>query len=102
MAYIKINHKKLESTAESIDKYVSFAKKKMKVAESEVLGLTSSWQGKDSDAFYTQFNKLNDGDSTYKKMNKSMEAYAKFLRYSAKEYQRAQEDAVNRANWLPK
>lgn len=102
MAYIKVNHSKLESVASSVDNYVKLMKDKMKIAKSEVTSLSSGWQGKDYTWFKSQWDKVTNNDSTYFQMIKSLESYAKYLRYATNKYKEAQSKAVNRANGLPK
>ena len=102
MSYIKVDHSKFETAAVSVDNYVADMKKNMTNAEREVLALSSVWQGQDFNQFRSQWNKVTENDSTYTKMVRSLESYAKFLRYAANQYKNAQSKAVNRANSLPK
>ncbi|MCP8969379.1 WXG100 family type VII secretion target [Ectobacillus ponti] len=100
MGHIRVNHSKFEAAAAAIETYVANHGKNMNAASQEVTALSSSWQGKDSAQFQQQWDRVADNDSTAKKMAKSMESYAKFLRYAAGEYKNAQAKAVNRANDL--
>ena len=102
MAYIKVDHSKFESAASALDDYVVLMKSKMSSAQGEVTTLSSNWQGADYNQFKTQWDKVTNGDSTYAQMVKSMESYAKYLRYAAGKYKDAQSKAVNRASALPK
>ncbi len=102
MAYIKVNHSKLESTAAEVDKYVTLLKKKMKNAQGEVSTLSSSWQGSDFSQFKSEFDKVDNSDSTHNQMVKALESYAKYLRFAGNKYKDAQARAVNRANSLPR
>ncbi len=102
MAYICVDHSKFEGTASEIDKYVSLMKNKMKSAQGEVDALAASWQGSDFSQFEAQFNKLDNSDSTHRKMLKALESYSNFLRYAEAQYKEAQSKAVNRANLLPR
>lgn len=90
----------METTAKSIDTYITKHHKKMTSAEQQVTALASTWQGDDSLAFKNQWGKLTSQDSTSKNMTKSLEKYAEFLRYAASQYKDAQSKAVNRANRL--
>ena len=102
MAYIKVDHSKLENAASAVETYVTLMKGKMASANGEVTTLSSSWQGSDFNQFKVQWDKVTNDSSTYSKMLKSMESYAKYLRYAAGKYKEAQSKAVNRANSLPK
>lgn len=102
MAYIKVDHSKFEGTAKAIDDYVNTLNKKMKSAQSEVSNLSATWQGLDYNQFKTEFNKVDNADSTHVQMTKSLTNYAKYLRYAANKYKDAQSRAVNRANGLPR
>lgn len=98
--YIKVDHSKFNSAATEIDIYISKHKKNMNYADQEVTNLSSAWQGKDSKEFQSQWDQLTDNDSTSKQMIKSLENYAKFLRYASSQYKEAQSKAVNKANNL--
>lgn len=100
MAYIKVDHSKFESTASEVDKYVDFMKKTMRNIQEEVNMLT--WKGADAEQFKSEFNKVNNEDSTHTQMVKALETYARYLRFVANKYKAAQANAVNRANGLPR
>ncbi len=103
MAYIRVNHKKFEDVADAIDKYVSALKSGMLQADIDmkmVLGM--GWSGADFEQFKQEWSKVDDKDSVHAQMIKSLESYAKYLRYAASEYKKAQSSAVNRANSLPR
>lgn len=102
MAYIKVDRSKLQSTATAVDNYVRLMKNKMKNAQNEVTTLSSAWQGTDFAQFKTQFDKVDNNDSTHAQMLKALESYAKYLRYAEGKYKNAQIKAVNRANSLPR
>lgn len=102
MAYIRVDHSKFEAAASAIDTYVASMKNKMRSAGSEVTTLSANWQGSDFTQFKAQWDKVTNNDSTYYQMIKSLESYAKYLRYAAQKYKEAQSKAVNRANSLPR
>lgn len=102
MAYIKVDHSKFESAASAIDTYIALMKSKMQSAQGEITLLSSNWQGEDFAQFKKQWDNVTNSDSTYTQMIKSLESYAKYLRYAASKYMDAQLKAVNRANNLPK
>lgn len=102
MAYIKVDHSKLETAASAVDSYVTLMKNKMHSAQDEVTILSSSWQGSDYTQFKTEFDKVDNKDSTHAQMVEAMESYAEFLQFAANKYKDAQARAVNRANNLPR
>lgn len=102
MSYIKVDHSKFEAAASATEKYVDLLKKSMNNVQGEVTTLSSSWQGSDFVQFKTEFDKVDNEDSTHVQMLKSLESYAKYLRYAANKYKDAQARAVNRANGLPR
>lgn len=102
MAYIKVDHSKLESTASLVEAYISNTKKKMNNANGYVANMSGSWQGVDFNQFKLQWDGVTNNDSAYSQMMKSLESYAQFLRYAASKYKNAQAKAINRANSLPK
>lgn len=101
MAYIKVEHSKFEVAASAVDSYVSTLKNKMQSTQSEVTALSSTWQGSDFTQFKTEFDKVDNEDSTHTQMVIALESYAKYLRFAANKYRDAQARAVNRANSLP-
>lgn len=102
MAYIKVDHSKFEKAADEIDAYVKLMKEKMASMQSETIWLSFSWQGKDATQFKEEFRKVNDDGSVHAQMIKSLESYAKYLRFVAQKYKDVQANAVNRANSLPR
>lgn len=99
---IKVNHSQLNKTAQTIDDYVSKMTKQMNSANNEMKDLFSSWKGIDASAYKTKWNTVNDSDSTYYNMKKSLSSYSKYLKYAGEKYKTAQADAINRANKLPR
>ena len=102
MAYIKVDHKKLEKAAETIDQYVSRHRKRNTAIDSEITQLKSSWSGTDYDTLKLQWQEMNGKDSTSQKLIQTMETQADNLRFAAGKYKEAQSRAVNRAKLLPK
>lgn len=102
MSYIKVDHSKFEKAASEVDSYVGTLKTKMQSANSEVNNLSQSWQGSDYNVFAKEWDKVDNEDSTYTKMVKALESYSKYLRYAASKYKTAQQEALKRANNLPR
>lgn len=102
MSCIKVDHSRLDKSADSIETYIELMKNKMNGANREVSGLNAKWQGTDSNEFKNKWDTVSNNDSTYNQMLKSLKSYAEFLKFSAGKYKEAQSKAVNRANRLPK
>jgi len=102
MAYIKVDYSKLEKTASAVENYVKLMKKNMRKAQAEVTTLSSSWQGSDYIQFKTEFNKVDNANSTHSQMVKTLDSYSKYLRFAAGKYKGAQDRAMSRANALPR
>lgn len=102
MAFLKVDHSRFEEAASAIDSYVSLLKGKMRSADQEVGVLSANWQGGDFTQFKTQWDMVTNEGSAYSQMVKTLESYAEFLRFAAKQYKEAQIRAVNRANQLPR
>ena len=100
--YIRVNHSKLEAAASAIEKYTSKMKTNMAKAKNEVNGLATTYQGADYTQFKDQWDQIVANDSNYTYMKKSFETYASFLRDAANKYKKAQANAINRANSLPR
>lgn len=98
---IKVNHSQFDKTAQSIDDYVSKMTKQMNSANNAMKDMFSSWKGVDATAYKTKWDTVNDTDSTYYKMKKSLSSYSKYLRSAGNKYKTAQANAINRANKLP-
>lgn len=102
MAYIKVDHSKFEKAASEIEAYVKVLKQKMTLCQTDLAALSIVWSGADFTQFKNEFKKIDDDDSTHAQMIKSLESYAKYLRYVADKYKNTQANAVNRANSLPR
>lgn len=100
---IKIDLDQLDATTKRIDDYVKFLKAEMKKADNMIeQDLNVAWSGADYKQYNMEWKKINQKDSDFSKMVKSLEKYADFLRVTAREYRSAQSNALNRANSLPK
>lgn len=102
MAYINVNHKKLETTAAVIDNYITKHKKNMKNIDREMDTLAAAWKGMDYEAVKKEWEEMQASGSTSAKMIKTLSSYADYLRMAKAKYVEAQSKAVNRAERLPK
>ena len=94
---IKVDHSQFEKTAKSIDEYTTKMSIKMSQADHSMIIMFSTWRGIDSTSYKNKWNTIKGDDSTYGKMKKSLESYS-----AGNKYKKAQADAINRANKLPK
>lgn len=99
---IKVDHSKFGETADVIDSYISYMTAKMNDANKNVFIMFASWKGEDAFAFKGEWNKINDTNSTYGRMKKSLESYSEFLRYAGHKYKEAQAKSINEAQKLKK
>lgn len=99
---IKVDHSQFEKTAKVIDEYTTKMSIKMSQADHSMIIMFSTWRGIDSTSYKNKWNTIKGDDSTYGKMKKSLESYSKFLYSAGNKYKKAQADAINRANKLPK
>lgn len=103
MAKIEVNHQKLRDAAAAITSYCAEQDAQMRNADSEVKSmLSASWTGADAMEFGGKWEGIDADDSTTVRFRKSLEDFAKALGACAAEYQTAQENAYNKAAWLPK
>lgn len=102
MANIRVYPSKLNSAATNIDNKVAIIKRKMSSSNNQVALLSSAWSGKDYDKFKARWEGIDENGSVYSKTIKSLESYSNYLKYAESKYKRAQSDAINRANRLPR
>jgi len=103
MAFIEVNHKVLRDVSTAIDTYCSVHVKEMNSADAEIKSLLSSgWLGMDAQEFGRIWEGVNGRDSISIKFRDSLKNFGGALAACANEYQKAQEDAYNAANRLPK
>lgn len=102
MAYIKVNHQKLLSSADQIDNYIAAMDKHMRSMDTAIISMEADWKGEDYLQLKKEWNEINSIGSTADKMKTTLKSYAGTLRESAKLYKDAQTRAINRANNLCK
>lgn len=102
MAYINVNHSKFSAASDAIDKYTSKLQNRMNTIQSEVNNLASTWEGSDYQQFKSKWNEAEQNGSTTMEMKKTLDEYSKYLKNACKKYKKAQVDAIDRANKLPK
>lgn len=101
MAFVEVEFRVLSDTVGSAWNCASTLESQKNAANSEMEALQASWQGQDATDFFSKWEQTKDGDSTYEKLKYAIESYARFVDYCKVQYKYAQDNAVNRANWIP-
>jgi len=103
MALIDVNHKVLREVASAITTYCTFQNREMRTLNTAVkTKLLTGWVGNDAKEFSLKWRDVTASDSTAVKFRESLESYSENLNSCAGEYEKAQTDAYNKANRLPK
>lgn len=97
MPNIEVNHGDLKKTAEEIRSYLEVQDQQMLMAKSAMNGLLAEWQGEDAMKIGTQWEKVNDIDSSAIRFRKSLRNYADAIEQCANEYKNAQIKVLNKA-----
>lgn len=102
MANVKVDYGQIENAVSVIETYITKHKNNMGKMNQSVTALGASWQCNDYSQLKSEWNQINSKDSTSGKMLQELDEYADFLRFAANKYKSAQNNAINRANRLPK
>lgn len=102
MAYIRIKTEKLSSTVNTIDNNLRSIKNKMREANAQVSNMSSSWSGADYSRFSSKWNEMNNSNAAYNKIINGLKSYSDYLKYAKSKYTTAQNNAIARANSLPR
>ncbi len=102
MAYIRIKTEKLSSTVNTIDNNLRSIKNKMREANAQVSIMSSSWSGVDYSRFSSKWNEMNNSNTAYNKIINGLKSYSDYLKYAKSKYTTAQNNAIARANSLPR
>jgi uncharacterized protein YukE len=103
MALIEVNHKVLRDVAAATAAYCSAQDREMRSADADVKSMLSAgWLGLDAQEFGRKWEGVDESGSTAVKFRESLKKFGENLDACASEYQKAQEDSYNQANWLPK
>lgn len=102
MAYysIKTDTDQLENCAKKIDNFIAVYDKKMNAISTGISGASSYWQGEEYQMFCGKWNEMKGGKSVSGKTRQALKCYAEYLRYAKRLYERAQQNAKNRARGL--
>lgn len=94
---IKVEPDKLKSAAQKMDELITNYRATYKSLFDEVDTMATSWKGQDNQAFTTQIKGFqNDFDN----MAKAMQEYSEFLKISATNYEKTQQEIVDKARQL--
>lgn len=99
-SFIDVDYREFEKAASAVEDYVDRQKQKMSQANQEVASLGAGWQGRDFEQLQSKWNELDNTGSTAVNLQKSLEDYARVLRYVADQYKKAQKKAIDRVNSL--
>ena len=102
MAYIKVDHGRLERAAAAADECVGTVRSRMNSIDSGITYLGSSWSGKDYDSVRSEWREMSSDSSTTGNMLRAIDGYADSIRAASRKYREAQRRAINRANTLCK
>ncbi len=100
MAYLKVNYKELENTANAIENYIKKHRQEMSAIDGTIISLESTYSGTDYNQLTKQWNDMNSKDSTSECMLNALDNYAQNLKYASSKYKEAQKNAVDRASRL--
>lgn len=103
MAMIEVNHKVLRDVASAITTYYTAQDREMRSADTEIKSmLASDWLGPDAMEFGRIWEAVDSNDSITVKFRESLKNFGESITACAYEYEKAQGDAYNAANRLPK
>ena len=103
MAMIEVNHRVLRDVASAINTYCSTQDREMNSAKTEINSMfISNWIGLDAQEFRKKWATVDSSDSTTMKFRESLKNFSEGLTACANLYEKAQADAYNEANKLPK
>ncbi len=102
MAYIRIRTEKLSSTVNTIDNNLRSIKNKMREANAQVSNMSSSSSSVDYSRFSSKWNEMNNSNAAYNKIINGLKSYSDYLKYAKSKYTTAQNNAIARANSLPR
>lgn len=94
---IKVDPARLESAAQKIDGQVADYVKLYNQLFNEVDGMGAAWKGLDNQTFVNHIKEFQDD---FLHMKTVMDKYSEFLKLSAKEYNRTQNDIITQAKRL--
>ncbi|MBR6985806.1 MAG: WXG100 family type VII secretion target [Ruminococcus sp.] len=102
MAYIKVDHSRLNKYADKISEYISQHRSSMYRMNSSVETLSAVWQGDDYNQVKKEWSEIRSDDSTSERMLNAIQGFENSVRTAASKYRDAQARAINRANQLCK
>lgn len=100
MSVVEVDFQVLGDTVGSAWNCASTLESQKNAADGEMESLQASWQGQDATDYFSKWEETKSGDSSYGKLKYAIESYARYVDYCKAQYQYAQNNAVNRANWI--
>ena len=100
MAIITVDLEALLKAASEMEQSAQAAYGLLHRMDGEMLSLGASWQGADASAFLSQWHSVSGPAETGKEILEGLLRSAELLRFSFREYQRAQAASLRRAQAL--
>lgn len=99
--WIEVNHQVLRNAAAAASTYCAAQNREMSAADTDIKSmLGSGWTGVDAQAFGGKWEGVDASDSTSTKFYNAVKGFGEALQACADEYQRAQANSYNRAQFL--
>lgn len=98
MAYVRIDIDKLSQTISKLEQTISDLNHTIDVFNIEVVDMGKHWRGEDYDQYASEVRELRDYDSVQKRLVQALESYSRYLKDAKALYERARNNAYNRAN----
>lgn len=100
MASIDVNYDELRGAADSIERYITEQRRRMRQIKEELTNLGSQWSGADYQQMLQEWNQLDSGYSVSGELVRDLEEQVKDLRWAVAEYEKARNRAISRAKRL--
>lgn len=98
MAYVRVDIDTIRQTIDKVQETIDELNQTLDEFNAEVVGMNQHWSGEDYDQYALEVRELKDYDSVHKRLIKALESYKRYLEDSKTLYERARQNAINRAN----
>ena len=102
MSKIKVDREGIVDSAKKMERHVSDIRSQMKQVKGLNDDLRASWEGMDRAIFDNKYDEMVKEKTTFDNYIKIIGQHADYLRKVDEIYRKAQEDAYNKANRIPK
>lgn len=100
MAYIRVDIDTIRQTIGKLESTIQELNNTLEGFNTEVVDMNRFWRGEDYDQYASEVRELMDYDSVHKRLIQALESYKRYLEDSKTLYERARQNAINRANWV--